>query len=64
MLHSAQICTLVCLVNAGLEVGGALSYRLLPCKCDDLDDICEPIGSVQPQETVGHSVAVVPVGLA
>ena len=43
---------------------GARTYRLFPCRHDNLDDICEPVGSVQPQKAIGNSVATVHVALA
>lgn len=47
-----------------LEVVGALTYRLLPCRRDDLDDVREVVGGVKPQEPVGYSVAAVHVAMA
>ena len=47
-----------------LEVDGALTHRLLPCRRDDLDDVREVAGGGQPQEAVGYSVGAVHVALA
>ena len=61
MPYSLHVCVRIHLPYRG---GGARTYRLLPCGHDDLDDICEPVGSVQPQEAIGNSVAAVHVALA